>query len=316
MLMMQGLAECWKMGEEPQLSMVYLTQIEIFSATCAPVWVLGGGRERQVLDLLGRTDLEGVEDRFLVSTCPCPLEITKALAEVNWSRAALYASRKRKDVALQDGLDGAKGWSQQLWDILTKLLCFQSRPWVESVLEGHQAQVMYAEKVGGFNRKAMTESWIILANVYRAAAIIYLVRACASSHLARALPRECKAFMDDAQEILEEHRRILSEGLDFLLEGFTVPRKHLRRPTLWRFILWPLFVDAYERIAWSQGNDSGDKQDLVDALLERHRMLGRELGANCLMDAADVLSNVRRERESKSCWDWDDAFPRRVIFAI
>lgn len=321
----EGVKICWTLGEEPQLACVYLLQIEIFSLTTAPVWSSGCADSARLVEVLGDNAFADMDDRIVTSTCPCPLEILKILAEINGMRATLYASRRGDSRAPQDDFDGYAGVSAQLWSTFTRLLCFQAEAWVERILQRHAAQVVYAETVGGFDRRAMKQSWIALGESYRSAAVIYLIRACSSAHLSKALPEECKAFMDDPEAILDEHRKSLSEKMEFLLEGFTTAKNDVHRPILWRFIQWPLFIDAYESIAYGLDNriesDSirrpGNCQvKEVSPLVTRLRCLGRALGTMSLSDAADILEKVQLERQVRKTWEWDDAFPQRVIFAI
>ena len=332
----RGVGSCWALGEEPQLACVYIIQMEVFSAATTPVWLLDRKMEKSVLGMLRKQELENMEDRFLVSTAPCPLEILTVLAEINDARCELYGSLQRGegDRLGHESGEESGSWSQRLWKILTRLLCFQPKPWVEKTLKRHEQQVILAETEGGFDRQTMTESWTALADCYRSAAIVYLVRSCSSGYLSKALPEECKAFMDDAEDVLAEHRRALAEGLDFLLEGLmskspassTKSQDIEARPILWRFVVWPLFVDAYEYVAWSKRppcivnqtrSDSMDSAHRGQSLIEQHRRLGRELGATCLFDAAKTLESIQLKRVARDkSWDWDDGFPKRVVFAM
>lgn len=139
------------------------------------------------------------------------------------------------------------------------------------------------------------------------------------------MPEECRDFFNDAEKILDEHRQSLSNNLAFLLEGLGTKREDLRKPVLWRFILWPLFVDAYEAVGWPRTSDSGKSNGgnvtgasvaHQERLIQRLRVTGRELGANCLLNAATLLEDVQEQWQARDSWDWDDAFPRRVVFSI
>ncbi|KPI40120.1 uncharacterized protein AB675_11439 [Cyphellophora attinorum] len=311
-----GVEYCWNLCEEPQLACVYLVQVEVFSATTAPVWVMGRGREREVVRVLGRKDLGDMEDRFVASMCACPLEIVRTLAEINGLRAELYALQRTPDRGEGFAVDGESEVSTRLWNILTRLLSFKATNWVERTLMRHDAQVVHAETAGGFDRQAMTESWTRLADCYRSATVIYLLRACASSHLSTALPEGCRAFMEDSEEVLNEHQHILSMSLAYLLRGLGFRQTDIRGPILWRFIYWPVFIEAYEFTGWSPKAADSCATAEVDGRLDRMRLLGRQTGAMCMSDAAELLKKVARERKGKQAWHWDDAFPQRVLLSV
>lgn len=101
-------------------------------------------------------------------------------------------------------------------------------------------------------------------------------------------------------------------------------------PNLWRYLSWPLFVDAYEMVAWADEDDDEEqkqhqhqqkemeKEKEVRAADKTARLarMGRALAANCLVDAVVVLDRVRAKRMKGRVWRWDDAFEGRCIFAV
>ncbi|ETN39327.1 uncharacterized protein HMPREF1541_05550 [Cyphellophora europaea CBS 101466] len=303
-----ALEKSYKHGIEPELACTYLLQIEVLSATTTPIWKLE--RREGVREALGEGILEGLEDRILISSCPCPLSVLRALAEINDLRIGLYR-RRYETVAIPDDLMGcgSEEVSKRLWDILTTLLCFDANAWANQVYERHYTKLPPSSDALT-PRDTWQHYWATAARCYHSAAVVYLVRAFQSNHLKSPLLRECA---ETTAVLLDEHRQTLSDGLKFLTEDSSAADPVERAPRLWRFISWPLFVDAYNAVSWP---DVGGLVDLGKMRIDRLTTLGRHMGVNAMLDAVVALEEVQFGRKHTWSWQWDDGFQDRCIFAL
>lgn len=312
----QGLLDAWDVDINTKVACVALIHAEILSSTTCPTHMLVESRRRGLVTMLRDGRIHGLDDLLLVGTGPCPLAIMTALGEANELKASLFERRYKSEYECP-GVSTA--YSEQLWNIVTQLLCFDPDAQVDRSLRKHRKGTAAARYDANFGQEKMRTSWIKLTACYRSAAVVYVIRSFSSTSIRRALSSECRAFLSSIGGTLEEHQAILSEGLEYLLQDLNTAVKTPTRPNLWRVMFWPLFVHAYDSIAWpGESPKSGTtiQEATKDELLGRLRMLAPILGANALYDAADLLDKVHQRRQYHMTWDWEDAFDSRYIFAV
>lgn len=352
----------WSSGFQPERVCSWVLQVEVFSATTCPVWALE--RREDVMQAFQDDGIEDLEDRLLSTICPCPLAILRALAEINDLRLELHTLA---DHAHQTTFnDAVVNLSTRLWDTLTDLISFDAAAWAHRLYQRHppESHSLNNDDPSAF-RTMWLLSWIILATCYRSAAILYLIHAFQPNHphhspAAALFYSACPPIMvlqhSDAAKLLATHRRALAEGLAILMRDYdendpnnstasSLPNRTelecLRAidtdahatsmkspmPNLWRYLSWPLFINAYEVVAWSGDDDEEQQQQQEQgyearaaAKTARLARMGRAIGASCLVDAADLLDGVRAKRRKlwirEGVWRWDDAFAKRCIFAV
>lgn len=312
----EALVRTWKHGVEPALACTHIVSTEIFSTTTCPQRDLV--RRPGLKEALSQGVLEGLEDRLLLAVSPCPLPVLVMLAEVNDLRLDLY-DLKQADKAAEANKDPASDTSNRLWSILTTLLCFDAPAWAASVYKRHPPNHVSLTSYASCDSAAWHRGWAALASAYRSAALIYFVRALQSPRLRSLFPDIYMHFSQSTSTALASHRRELSDSLAFLVPSYAASpaddaapaARQDPNPNLSRFVSWPLFIDAYDAVAWGEEGSDGrlDKT-------RRLRRCGRELGVSCLLDAATTLEKLDEKRVPGCLWRWEDAFEYRCIFAV
>lgn len=367
---LKGLERSWKESLETSMSCAYLMQGEVFSSTTCPDNTLR--RRPGLIKALDDNVLDGLQDRFLLTPCPCPLPITKAIAEVNDVRISLYTLSTTEGFDVPHS-DLPEDPPQRIWSILTTLLCFDTATWVAQMAARFRPDLPSPEfNAASFSSPSTTipsttptprsststtptpaeitshpfnRAWTALANAYRSAALIYFLRAMLTSpHLRRHFPDAHRDLAATSPSLLAAHRATLEQELTFLTprcflvassaaiavgeaeteaggseegeDGGVTARR------LGRFLAWPLFVDAYEAIAWGGPRGKGSNRE-VDVMIEekvrRLETLGRLFGVGCMADAAAFLQGFKtriRASDVADTWRWEEGFDGRWIFSV
>jgi hypothetical protein len=376
-----SLQQAWASGMEPKIALTFLLQVEILSATTSPIDSLGV--RPGMLQLLRSRSLKDMEQWLLVSSCPCPIPVLQCLGDIADLRTALHNTRLisstspsclSEDTAARDTppqVPTETACSQRIWTLTTDLLYFDTPSWSHRLYTDHAPF-----PPGSFQAshpKLWREAWAHLGSAYRSAAIIYTVHALrevlspisnsasspSSSHVSRpAVDSACRAFLldettdTDPSSLLAQHRVQLARDLDVLVgeDGLLDVRNPLvseatmgTRPNVRKFVGWPLFVQAYDAVAWAPDDipttsstcsviEGGAKMKQRaspdhgwERSVQRLRTIARLVGSNVFHEAADILAGIAERRAEfgpagiwrrEWRWDWHGAFAQRCCFAF
>ena len=286
------------------------------SATTTPAHLLA--RPNSFLD---STQLQGIEglDRWLLSTCcPIPIAIFEAVAKINEFRWVLH-HQSHETIAMDESISPIctiQQIQQLACDVLNQLLNFSAERWASGIHSDHITGSESTDTVAQPYRHS-GHAWTSLANCYRSAAIIYFLRSIQSVGPNGDSQEAQEKFEKETNRLLNEHRNALTSNLAFLFKPFEDQSESSSQHSLWNFIIWPLFIHAYDLVASSVPEDENVVQaKVIDHTLQRLHRVGKALGARCLFDAVRLLQQLVSRRVKGQSWNWDDGFPGRCVFVI
>lgn len=331
-----GVERFWSTSPKLQGLFTLFIMIDVMSPPTSPAWSINETQQRNYLASISR--MEDFERRIIASFQPCPLSVLQAIVQTNVLRAMIFRIGSHD---IENYLDSNTGQTltQTAAMTLASLLRFDPSAWSHKVCTGYLELSQPRP-----HDDADQAAWAGLATAYQSAAIIYLLRSTQHKPLARAA-----GPTDNVEGMLHEQRTRLSAALSFLCRDLS----RSKASALWRFVSWPLFISAYELIAWDQvvrsdgtppssgdgvaGTDQQQQQlspptpKNITAMLRRLQKVARRLGANSMFDAVELLEKVWRRRSSsvqagnssgldgdqiQSQWKWDDGFQGRCVFVV
>lgn len=328
--LMGGFESLWNDGLKIQGLFTLYIMIDVMSPPTSPSWSINESQQRGYLVSTGR--MEAYERRTIASFQPCPLQVLQAIIQTSVLRAAITRAGNN---GLQSHVDSDAGskLTQTMALTLASLLRFDPSIWSNMVCTDY-LELPKPRSSDDANEAA----WTGLATAYQSAAIVYLLRSTQQTALAQAA-----GSTDTVEAMLAEQRNRLSSALSYLCRDLS----RAKASSLWRFVSWPLFICAYELVAWtpiplpggnglSPNGDSPDTHDLlqpysttstpapkhITAMIRRLQKVARRLGANSMFDAVELLEGVWRRRVAQaytgddSRWKWDDGFEGRCVFVV
>lgn len=261
-----------------ELHLCHLVRADVFGTTMAPASHITAedvAQHRVYLDLLGQFDVD-----ICGTLVPIPEVVIRATILINMNRA--------EEHALDERATGANaGTSSSLSTILGLLQEFDPIAWALH-LPSHTS--------------TQATSWALLATCFQAAAILYLVQACASS-----INADEEYLVED---IVTPTHRTLDETTRKLFELRQNGGVH------YKYILWPMVVCGVLSII---RKDEEQLRFLCESL-ERTTV---DLGTLSMREAAVFLGQLwessiqgTAETSGNIILDWDAIFHRAPLFLL
>ena len=304
-----GLTKCWNTFPLIRQLLALYLQIHIMSMTTTPIHLL-----TQMDPDCFNLQLEDLEelDTYVLSTCaPFPPFILGMVSSLNFTRYALAS-----------GITSAQDSFFDVTEAIDLLQEFSVFEWAHHIVET-QLPAMGAWDCR-LSIYLLICVWRQLGACYQSAAVIYAIRSLQPLVSPSDVIRNpgFGELLLPLYGLIETQRRLLQTNLEQIFSGLDVEKKSANTMNLWKFVLWPLYVDSYEILGWdSQQHEAAPSppdSDLVVPNLSRLRWLGAKLGSRSFFDAASQLQIVveRRQQQPMSIWRWDDGFDGRCIFVV
>ena len=336
-IQMGGIKTFWSRAPLHQGLFTLYMMIDMMSPPTSPAWSINEAQQREYLSALPK--LEDFERRIIASFQPCPLPVLLAIVRTNVLRAAIHrrSNPSPRVQDLENSPDVDEQIPQNLALTLASLLRFDPAAWARKVC----TEYLHLSPPAPRRKEDSDEAaWTTLASAYQSSAVLYLLRSVQHTTFAKAIRGE-----DEAEGMLHEQRTKLAAALSLMCRDLS----RVKASALWRFLSWPLWVHAYELVAWTPlppsspslpasefvgGQDTTalmlndgvrEPPKNVTAALRRLQRVAKRLGANSLFDGVELLEGVWRRRCEGAAvlggvedmgWTWDDGFDGRCVFIV
>jgi hypothetical protein len=180
--------------------------------------------------------------------------------------------------------------SQLACGVLNKLLNFNAEQWAKGVISDYAADSGIADSIAQPFKHSLY-AWASLARCYQSATIIYFLRSIQSVQRHDDSRESQEKFAKGTNRLLDEHREALISNLAFLFKPFGDQSDSSSQHSLWNFVVWPLFIHAYDLVSQStpEEDENAAQAKVVHQTLRRLHLAGKALGARCLFDAVRLL---------------------------
>ena len=282
-----GFERCFRYLLEDRGSLVNYLAIDILSTTTTNVLLLTQEIvEAQAEYLPG---LPHKEKDIIANCCPCPQILLQAIIRTNILRVRCQE--------VSSAMDKQSSYAIDVKDIIHTVIAFNAEFWAEVPCSNLTNPVP----------EAAIAAWASLALCYKSATLVYILL---SSPVQPSLPYEdIGSLVVSAKHALTTHIHTL---FDLASHSHTAPIQS----QLWKFIIWPLVISAYVRIAFDLGDES------IDFEIHRLETTAVALGARSLSDAAKLMRGIGKRRALEKDmgmvreWRWDDGWETRCVFVI
>lgn len=234
-----------------------------------------------------------LEAETLSSWCPCPISVLRGIILIN--RARMLDSQ-------QQLIPSTLG--ENLAKIKDTLLRFNPVAWADDLLT--RSDAIPDSTTSLLETRA---EWTSLAQAYQAAALLYLFRTLAAAG-------EQSGLGEESEDLFSQTKALLGEALHPLFSSFSMNPNGTEGPRLWRFCLWPLFIDAFDSAVWGSSTATQVPVMSMEQKIQRFRSVGLRLGTSTMNDAAELLSGLLKSHTTGRSRSWDDGFPDYSVFVV
>jgi hypothetical protein len=182
--------------------------------------------------------------------------------------------------------------------IRTDMLAFDAQAWAEKV---SRYGIALPATVEDAPSSAAIGSWVLVAESYRYAALLYLL-----------LSIRAPSTTEELEHIGKLHGLLSTYVKGLFSMGSPDPDGSIETQ-LWKFTTWPAFVSTYVGICWSCSDAHALENDL-----QQVREAAEVLKSPTLLRGVDFMNGVaeKRAEDFGALWKWSDGFPARCAFAV
>jgi hypothetical protein len=236
-------------------------------------------------------DFPDLEADCLNSAFPCPRPVFELITRINYFRLA----------SASDPDGGSAGFRHLVHDLQD----FNPWAWASGLrcLPEHAAATALVNSIN---------EWATMASACQAATTIYLVESAAALDAFDARLRPM------ARTLVRDAHTQLRQDLRYLFLQYPNRKATAERPMLWRFLVWPTMMHAFEAGVLGTAHTAEHlllrDENAADNLFDELRRIGTFHGSYSYIDGACVLRGLFGAGTTPV--SWDQAFTKSCIFYV
>jgi hypothetical protein len=262
--------------------------LDIFTSTTCDISAL---TRNDVHDQPNYIPIILLRERFLIENGHlCPQQLLRAVIRTTSLRVLLQKPALNGDSQIYP--------DSTFEGIRTDILAFDAQTWAEKV---SRYGVVLPATVEDVPSPAAVGSWVLVAESYRYAALLYIM-----------LSIQAPSTTEELQHVAKLQRLLSTYVKGLFSMGSPDPDGSIETQ-LWKFTTWPAFVSTYVGICWCCFDGNALENDLKQV-----REAAEVLKSPALLRGVDFMNGVaeKRAKDFEALWKWSDGFPARCVFAV